>query len=152
MSLRNRNKTYDWARFGGIEEDESLDVVKYEIEIQFPIRSFDSTNKIYTFEPVPIDLNDHLFVLPPASVYHIDWGDGNNRMLNFREFTNDWEHTYSREDSNNSDVVRFTVVIKGHDLIQNKNIAGSDFINQFKVMFPSTFYNSECLIIVRSVE
>ena len=72
MSLRNRNKTYDWARFGGIEEDESLDVAKYEVEIQFPIRSFDSNTKIYTFEPVPIDLNDDLFVAPPSSVYHID--------------------------------------------------------------------------------
>lgn len=152
MSLRNRNKTYDWARFGGIEEDESLDVIKYEIEIQFPIRSFDSNTKIYTFEPVPIDLNDDLFVAPPSSVYHIDWGDGNNRMLNFREFTNDWQHTYSREDSNNSDRVRFTITIKGHDLIQRKNNEGMDFIAQTRRIFPSTFYNSECLIIVRSVE
>ena len=55
MSLRNRNKTYDWARFGGIENEPDMNKITYEIEIRFPIISV-SSDKVNNFARVKIDV------------------------------------------------------------------------------------------------
>lgn len=148
MSLRNRNKTFDWARFGGIEEDESLDKVEYELEIKFPIMSVLSNNT-NNFVPVNIKLTEDLFIVPPASVYSVDWGDSTKIMYNFREYTADWNHTYTREAEINKDNLKFRVVILGHNLVQRYNNKGTDYIHQIYLNVKNSVENG--LIIVRSV-
>ena len=152
MSLKYKRKTYNWARYGGIEPDITLNTIKYELEIQFPVDSYDKPNNIYKFHPINIDLNDDIYIVPPSSVYHIDWGDGSNNIIDFREFTDDWSHIYIRNDDNNTDRIRFTVVIKGHKLVQRHNAPGYDFIAQVKKTYVDAAFNNECLIILRSVE
>lgn len=149
MSLRNRNKTYDWARFGGIENEPDMNKITYEIEIRFPIISV-SSDKVNNFARVKIDVNDELHIIPPSSVYSIDWGDNSKIMYNFREFTDDWSHTYIREASKNKDPMKYRVTIIGHKLEQLKNIKDLDYIHQVALNVPGSAEDG--LIIVRSVD
>ena len=56
MSAHLKSKKYDYAMYGGVEDDASLDIVKYKLEIAFPVE--ESSNGVYKLGSVNIDLND----------------------------------------------------------------------------------------------
>lgn len=125
MSAHLKSKKYDYAMYGGVEDDASLDIVKYKLEIAFPVE--ESSNGVYKLGSVNIDLNDDLYITPPSTVYAVDWGDGMKSMLCVNRYTGDWHHTYSMEDGTMTTKV-FDIVIKGNDLPQHKNDKKAGYI------------------------
>lgn len=145
MPFYKDHKEYKWARYGGIESDETLDIIKYELVLKYPVVRVDGPNRV--FKAVTLTPRD-FYIVAPQKLYAVSWGDNSKTNMSLREYTIDFSHEYIN--TTQELIQTYTVIFKGHGLIGYPNTAVG-YVSEVEKTFEDCV-DGVCKIKIRRIE